>query len=49
MKTEWYLSVSWRRFRQQGFRRLMRKERFWKEQFFPVMPGVWVLRVTYHQ
>jgi hypothetical protein len=47
MKTEWYLSLSWRRFREQGFRRLVRKQTRWEEEFFPVLPGLWIVRITY--
>jgi hypothetical protein len=47
MKTTWYVSVSWSRFRKQGFRRLLRKQIQWQEEFFPLLPSIWIVRITY--
>jgi hypothetical protein len=51
MSRSWNISVSWRRYRRKGFRKLKRsynyRDEVWEEVLIPILPGLWLVRTSY--
>jgi hypothetical protein len=51
MSRSWNLSVSWRRYRRMGFRKLKRsynyRDEVWEEVLIPILPGLWLVRTIF--